>query len=122
MSIEANKSIIRTFALKSHPKWKKGKLLNTLLRNKEKKSTTNKSTAGATTKADDDESDEDKVVEAVPVGKQSTDHNTSNYIPVDIHTIRRRPLRIWLKGTWITTAIPTHKTGLWSSYQKENRL
>lgn len=66
---------------------KQGKLLNTLLRNKEKKQavTTNKSTTGATsTEADDDDSNgEDKVVEAVPVGEQSTDGNTSNYIPVE---------------------------------------
>jgi len=65
------------------PEMKQGKLLNTLLRNKEKKVNTNKSTTGLTTEADDDESNEDKVVEAVPMDEQSTDGNTSNYIPVD---------------------------------------
>ena len=62
--------ILQIFPLKSHPKQKKGKLLNTLLQNKEKKSTTNASTTGATTKAND-ECNKDKVVEAVSIGEQS---------------------------------------------------
>ena len=52
------------------PKTKKGKLLNPLLRNKEKKSNTNTSTIGARARAYD-ESNKDKVVEAVSIGEQS---------------------------------------------------
>ena len=64
---------------------KEGKLLNTLLRNKQKRNTTttNKSTTGATTEAEDEELNEDNVVEAVPVGDHSTAGNTSNYVPVN---------------------------------------
>ena len=63
---------------------KKGKLLNILLRNKQKNdASTNKSTTGATTDAEDEESNEDKVVEAVPMGDHSTAGNTNNYVPVN---------------------------------------
>ena len=63
---------------------KQGKLLNTILKQKEKMNSTNKSTTGATTVAED-ESKEGNIVEAVPVadGEQLGDENNSNHVPID---------------------------------------